>query len=537
MPKRVGIVLLWLMGVAVAAAWFLSPPAMAGEIPIQIASPTGARPVAVKAGSTVTVAFEYQTVGVNGSLRGVVELSNAQNTPVVRVALNSLQTGGIRKEIGVTLPAGTSDGLYNLKVQIESYNPFFPGGWSRGVALEREAVIVDNQPPRLGAFAPKPDEVVGSTRPTIAARMDDAVRAELVVNGAAIPASAFSISEGVLRYLPASPLPQGANTVALTAIDRAGNTSTLTTWSFTVDTVPPSVEASVPAPETVVDNPNTRIAARISDATPTTYTFKVAGRDVTSETTINGEEVSYLPAVPLPSGRVAVEVVAVDAAGNRGEQQWGFVVDTGGPRAKLTADTQVVNGAGPDTIKIRAEALDDNPASAGLAIKQVGTADWIPLVERVGVEGAFEYMLATDRLASDGQYTVRLIVRDSLGLTDVDQFEILVDRTAPLFTEFKPGANSVLEFNRATIYFGFAGADTFHIQVDGQPVDQEQVAVVEVPGGKKAVYAPETPFEAGKQHHVKVVLADAAGNTTLQESSFTVLSNRRGFGFGRLWFE
>lgn len=808
---------------AVLAAGFLSPPATAAAINVRIVSPTGARPVFVKSGSTVSVTIQYDAVGMY-RLQGAVELLNAQNVPVAGAYLYSLLAGaGVTREVGLRLPAQTPDGSYGLRVRIEGYLV-----WTsriNGSASESGAVVVDNQPPKFGEFVPQPGEVVGNAHPTIAARVDDAVRASLTVNGAVIPSTAFELEGGVLRYLPSSPLPQGKNTVALTAADRAGNTGTSPPWEFTVDTVPPSVTVVAPAPEAVVDNPTARIAARISDASRIAYAFKVAGQDVTARTTVNGEEVSYVPAPPLPSGRVTVEVTATDAAGNRGAQQWGFVVDTGGPKANLATDTRIVNATGPGAIRVVAEARDDNPTVASLAIKKGETSEWIPLVERTGVQGTFEYLLSTSRLTSDGEYIIRLIVRDSLGLTDTAQLEILVDRTAPVLAGFGPepgkllgnaqplisarvgdaaqvelavndvmipaaayslvegvvsytpadplpqGTNRValtardsagnaagrqwdfsvdtaspvltvvspaqgtevdnpkpvisarisdrsavtfalkvagtdvtgqvstdgqvsadgevvsylpaeplpdgkilvelsaadaagnqaalewefavatwspvgslfadtsvinaagpafvklhagvtasgpvavelavknadaaewvpleqhagvqgayqyqldsaalasdgqytlrltgrdangvsgatyatilvdrtppafmelpandatVEFNRATIYFGYAGADSFHLLVDGQPVDQKQVAVLEVPGGKKVIYVPAAPLEAGKKHQALVTLVDAAGNTALKESSFTVLSARRGFGFGRLWFE
>ncbi len=534
MPKRMGTILSLVM-LAVFAAGFLSPPATAAGINVWIMAPTGARPVFARSGSTVVVTIQYNAMGMD-QLEGAVELVNAKNALLARTSFSSPSTEieGTR-EVALRLPAEIPDGSYNLRVEMAGYQPWM--GRINGYASEMGAVVVDNQAPRQWEFTPQPGEVVGNVRPTIAARVEDAARVSLTVNGTAIPPTAFAVEGGILRYLPSNPLPQGKNIVTLTAVDQAGNTSISPPWEFTVDTEPPVLTVVSPAQGTEVDNPKPVISARISDVSVVTLALKVGGMDVTGQVGADGEMVAYLPPEPLPDGQILVELSAADAAGNQAALKWEFAVATRSPVGSLFADTSVINAAGPAFVTIRAGVAASTPVAVELAVRSADAAEWVSLEQRTGVQGDYLYRLDSAALAGDGQYTLRLTGRDAYGVSGASYATILVDRTPPVFTGFKPANDATVEFNRATIYFGYAGADSFHLLVDGQPVDQKQVAVLDVPGEKKAIYAPTAPLEAGKKHQFVVTLVDTAGNTALKEGSFTVLSSRRGLGFGRLWFE
>lgn len=112
------------------------------------------------------------------------------------------------------------------------------GGASR-VIQAGTAINVDTQPPAVRNLLPAPDTAVGRLRPTISATFDDAggsgvdtASVQLTVNGRDVTRQA-DVTATFINYRPAANLPTGANRVALTVSDQAGNEATAD-WQFTL---------------------------------------------------------------------------------------------------------------------------------------------------------------------------------------------------------------------------------------------------------------------------------------------------------------
>ncbi|AHM56420.1 hypothetical protein EAL2_c11220 [Peptoclostridium acidaminophilum DSM 3953] len=135
-----------------------------------------------------------------------------------------------------------------------------------------------------------------------------------------------------VTYTPQTALSDGAHTITLNVQDNDGNAATQVSRSYTVDTVPPTLNISNPATDTVyVNNAAFSIAGTTNDATssPVTVTVKKGGVDQ-GAVTVNGDG-SFSKAITLTEGTNAIVVRATDAAGKYTEVSRTIVLDTVAP--------------------------------------------------------------------------------------------------------------------------------------------------------------------------------------------------------------
>lgn len=126
-----------------------------------------------------------------------------------------------------------------------------------------------------------------------------------------------SVSGGYdVTYTPQSSLSDGPHTVTINVQDNDGNAAIATTSSFTVDTVPPSLNVTAPSSNGgYVNKTAYNITGTTSDITsnPVTVTIKLNSVDQGSVTVqANG---SFTKGVTLATGTNTIEVKVTDKAG------------------------------------------------------------------------------------------------------------------------------------------------------------------------------------------------------------------------------
>ena len=203
----------------------------------------------------------------------------------------------------------------------------------------------------------------------------------LVVDGIDVTSSSVVSATGI-SYQPASALPDGEHTVALTVKDGAGNTATANV-TFTVDATAPTVTALTPADGSLTNGRPT-ISASVSDAgasasglDTTTLRLRVGGVDVTTSAEVSGNAVSYTPPQPLPSGSVALQLDVQDLAGNATSATWSIQVDADAPTVVLTAPA---TGAGADSTFATRDSMACTRCSCASAWYLLKTASGTMLV-------------------------------------------------------------------------------------------------------------------------------------------------------------
>lgn len=116
-------------------------------------------------------------------------------------------------------------------------------------------------------------------------------------------------------YTPSSTLADGSHTIKVYGYDYDGNKSNVATSTFTIDTVPPTLNVTAPTDGLMTNVNSVTVSGSTNDATSNPTTIKITnnGTDVGAVTVNAGG--SYSKAVTLTTGTNTIKVVATDASG------------------------------------------------------------------------------------------------------------------------------------------------------------------------------------------------------------------------------
>jgi hypothetical protein len=173
-------------------------------------------------------------------------------------------------------------------------------------------VHFDTIPPEIVVIAPANNLVTSAREIELVGTVESSI-ATVYVNGAPLPTNQGQFSKTVR-------LDEGANVLVLQAWDAAVN-PVLTSITVTLDTTPPTLTLTAPSDGALVNTSGVRVRASFSGAT----SALVNGVPVELEAGEIDEQVA------LAEGRNDIEVVALDAAGNRAQARLTVERDTIAP--------------------------------------------------------------------------------------------------------------------------------------------------------------------------------------------------------------
>lgn len=221
------------------------------------------------------------------------------------------------------------------------------------VVKERVAPVITILSPASGAY------VSNSMQPVVFTITDedggsgvDLDSVVVMLDSTAVAASAVShtaITNGYsFTYTPASALADGSHTVEVSASDHDGNAATAKSTTFTVDTVPPTLNVTAPSDGLITNSSSVTVKGTTNDTTssPVTITIKLNGVDQGAVTVSDG---SFNKTLTLAEGANTIEVTATDAAGKTST-----VIRT------ITVDTSVP--------AIQSASITPNPVDAGATV-------------------------------------------------------------------------------------------------------------------------------------------------------------------------
>jgi hypothetical protein len=339
------------------------------------------------------------------------------------------------------------------------------------------------------------------------------------LDGVAVPAvaTASGISYQAIGLLA------GPHAVVVEVSDKFGNPATPLSWSFTVETTPPTISAVEPEGE--IGDATPTISATYSDGGTgidvNSVVLKLGGEILQASPTVSG--VSYKVLTPLKVGvTYKVEVEVADKAGNSASGSSTFSLETDPPEISGTKPKGTVSeddaAAG---ILVSADLSDD-----GSGVDASSVAMWIN-GEAVNVEATTESAQYTAKDLGYGDYTVRLVVADNLGNTADESWNFSVDdSTPPTVTVVSPKQDSVVGI-RPVIKISYAdegsGVDltSISVKVDDKAVTASTMA----PAKANVVSAGEASYEVRLgygSHTLTVVVKDVAGNEATAEVTFVV---------------
>lgn len=267
------------------------------------------------------------------------------------LALNS-STG--KWEATITAPGKTSynqaGGYYN--VAVVATNEAGTSGSADATTIdglklvvkETVAPVITIVSPTNGAY------VTNSKQPVVFTVVDEAGGSgvnisSLVVklDGKAVDAATLTstaITNGYsVTYTPAAALADGAHTVTIDCKDNDGNAATQKSTSYTIDTVPPTLNVTSPAEGLVTATGSVTVAGTTNDATssPVTITISLNGEDQGAVTV--GANGSFSKTITLTEGSNTIIVKAKDAAGKESTVTRNVTLDTSVPKIKSATIT------------------------------------------------------------------------------------------------------------------------------------------------------------------------------------------------------
>jgi len=383
---------------------------------------------------------------------------------------------------------------------------FGPENSGRTFSEDVSAEVEDGAAPELQASAPTPDSYVTTPTPLIKARYtDDVVSSPMDANSVVMKIDGITVTNqatidtdaGEISFKPLTALSEGKHTVYVSAKDCYGNGATLT-WSFTVDTIPPTLVVTSPVGGEITNNPVLKVKG-YTDA-------------VDSSVTINGNTVplaadgSFDYPVALTEGSNTIKVVATDVAGHSVEIQKKVTLDTNAPALTLSSPT-------PDAI------LSTN------VITVTGTTEKNAVVT---VNGNYAIVDSSGNFAAtvtlaEGSNLIQVTSKDTAGNIARANVSVVVDTLAPVLSIDSPVVGSMVNTNtievKGTVYDANLGTLTVNSNVV-TVIDNTYSTVVTLTEGTNTITVVATDLAGhAVTKAVSVVLDTTAPTLTVTPSA------------------
>lgn len=258
----------------------------------------------------------------------------------------TLQANG-KYEAQITAPGATSynqpGGYYN--VTVEATNTAGTSGTADASTLnglklyvkERVAPVIMILSPSPGAY------VTNNKQPVVFTITDEAggsgVDLDSVVvklDGVAVLSSEIthsSIANGYsFTYTPSAALGEGSRTVTVDASDHDGNAAAQKSTTFTVDTVPPTLNVTAPTEGLITSSAALMVVGQTNDATSSPVTVTIKLNDAVQGAVTVGSDGAFTKSVTLAEGVNVIVVTATDAAGKSTSVTRNVTLDTSVPQ-------------------------------------------------------------------------------------------------------------------------------------------------------------------------------------------------------------
>lgn len=266
----------------------------------------------------------------------------------------TLNSASGKWEATITAPGKTSynlaGGYYN--VSVEATNEAGTKGSADAstvdglklVVKETVAPVITIVSPTAGAY------VANSKQPVVFNITDETGGSGVDINtlvvkqdGTAVAAANIThttITNGYsVTYTPSAALSDGSHTVTINCKDHDGNAAAEKSTTYTVDTVPPTLNVTSPADGLITAASSVTVAGTTNDATssPVVITISLNGTD--QGTVAVGTGGTFSKVITLKEGSNTIIVKAKDAAGKESSVTRTVTLDTSVPKIKAATIT------------------------------------------------------------------------------------------------------------------------------------------------------------------------------------------------------
>lgn len=266
----------------------------------------------------------------------------------------TLNSASGKWEATITAPGKTSynlaGGYYN--VSVEATNEAGTKGSADASTVDGlKLVVKETVAPVITIVSPTAGAYVANSKQPVVFNITDETGGSgvdistLVVkqDGTAVAAANIThtaISNGYsVTYTPSAALSDGSHTVTINCKDHDGNAATEKSTTYTVDTVPPTLNVTSPADGLITAASSVTVAGTTNDATssPVVITISLNGTD--QGTVPVGTGGTFSKVVTLKEGSNTIIVKAKDAAGKESSVTRTVTLDTSVPKIKAATIT------------------------------------------------------------------------------------------------------------------------------------------------------------------------------------------------------
>ena len=268
----------------------------------------------------------------------------------------TLNSASGKWEATITAPGKTSynlaGGYYN--VSVEATNEAGTKGSADASTVDGlKLVVKETVAPVITIVSPTAGAYVANSKQPVVFNITDETGGSgvdistLVVkqDGTAVAAANIThtaITNGYsVTYTPSAALSDGSHTVTINCKDHDGNAATEKSTTYTVDTVPPTLNVTSPADGLITAASSVTVAGTTNDATssPVVITISLNGTD--QGTVAVGTGGTFSKVITLKEGSNTIIVKAKDASGKESSVTRTVTLDTSVP--KITAATITPN--------------------------------------------------------------------------------------------------------------------------------------------------------------------------------------------------
>lgn len=266
----------------------------------------------------------------------------------------TLNSASGKWEATITAPGKTSynlaGGYYN--VSVEATNEAGTKGSADASTVDGlKLVVKETVAPVITIVSPTAGAYVANSKQPVVFNITDETGGSgvdistLVVkqDGTAVAAANIThtaITNGYsVTYTPSAALSDGSHTVTINCKDHDGNAATEKSTTYTVDTVPPTLNVTSPADGFITAASSVTVAGTTNDATssPVVITISLNGTD--QGTIPVGTGGTFSKVVTLKEGSNTIIVKAKDAAGKESSVTRTVTLDTSVPKIKAATIT------------------------------------------------------------------------------------------------------------------------------------------------------------------------------------------------------
>ena len=266
----------------------------------------------------------------------------------------TLNSASGKWEATITAPGKTSynlaGGYYN--VSVEATNEAGTKGSADASTVDGlKLVVKETVAPVITIVSPTAGAYVANSKQPVVFNITDEIGGSgvdistLVVkqDGTAVAAANIThtaiINGYSVTYTPSAALSDGSHTVTINCKDHDGNAAAEKSTTYTVDTVPPTLNVTSPADGLITAASSVTVAGTTNDATssPVVITISLNGTD--QGTVPVGTGGTFSKVVTLKEGSNTIIVKAKDAAGKESSVTRTVTLDTSVPKIKAATIT------------------------------------------------------------------------------------------------------------------------------------------------------------------------------------------------------